>query len=100
MDISFRVEIAKLMGVLILYGADTNWTEPNGAVITKDEILRWTRMSLDQLALQEDFKYLFCRAFLNTFGYPFEADSSMVSTYRRAKGRLECFNKGYDSIIR
>ena len=67
------------MDVLILYGADTNWTEPNGAVITKDEILRWTRMSEDQLALQKDFEYPFCRAYVKTFEYPLEADSSKVS---------------------
>ena len=57
-------------------------------------------MGLDRLSLEEDFQYLFCRAYLKTFEYPLKADPNQIDAYKRARGLVNPWegifsNEGY-----
>ena len=74
------------MNVLVENGADTDWTEPDGFVVSKGSILAWCDRSYDQLRLQSGFDHAFCRLSRNTYEYPLYATRSQVEMYKRADG--------------
>lgn len=53
-----RVVLSKLGSVLVENGADTDWTEPNGTVVSKDDIVAWCRWPHEQLRFQSEFEFV------------------------------------------
>ena len=81
-----RLELARFMNVLVENGADTDWTEPNGTIVSKGDILAWCGWSYMQLKLQSEFHYPFCRVSRGTYEYPLYATRSQVEKYKESEG--------------
>ena len=74
------------MRVLVDYGADTDWTEPNGTVVSEADILAWCDLSYEQMKWQSEFDHAFCRVSGDTYEYPLYATQSQVENYVRRYG--------------
>ena len=83
-----RVDLAELMKVLIENGADTNWTEPCGTVVSKSGLLAWCDLSFKQLRSQSEFDHAFCRVSGDTYEYPLYATPAQVDKYTSLHRRL------------
>ena len=81
-----------MMKVLVENGVDTDWTEPNGTVVSEADILAWCNLSLEQLRSQSEFDYAFCRVSGDTYEYPLYATRSQVEEYKRSRGLPESYN--------
>ena len=65
-----RNSLKDLMTLLIDYGADTDWTEPNGAIVNEATIRAWCALSKEQTESQSKFDYAFCEAGWYIYEYP------------------------------
>ena len=74
-----------MMNVLVENGADTDWTEPNGTMVSKGDILAWCDWSSMQLILQSEFDHAFCRLSRDTYEYPLYATRSQVERYKESE---------------
>lgn len=72
-----------LMTLLMDSGADTDWTEPNGAIVNKATIRPWGAMSYEQIKSQSEFNYAFCEAEWYIYSYPLYANQSMIDEYKQ-----------------
>ena len=86
-DTLHREQLKEMMNVLVQNGADTDWTEPDGTVVSKGSILAWCSCSYKQLRLQSEFDHAFCRVSGDTYEYPLYATPAQVERYRRTDGR-------------
>ena len=82
-----RDEYKDLMNFLIDYGADKDWTEPNGAIVNKATIEAWCDFSLEQLGAQSEFDYAFCEAGWYHYRYPLYPSQSDIDAYKWEFGR-------------
>ena len=87
------------MDVLVENGADTDWTEPNGTVVSKHDILDWCEMRNKPMSLQSEFDHAFCRLSRDTFEYPLYATRSQVERYRRTFGFLDLYDTGSEENL-
>ena len=58
------------MTLLMDYGADTDWTEPNGTIVNEATIRAWCKMSDEQIEWQSKFDFAFCKAGWYIYEYP------------------------------
>lgn len=74
------------MEMLVISGADTEWTEPNGTIINKVEIMSWCSMDGNELKVQSEFPYAFCEAGHHSWKYPLYATQEQVHRYVSTHG--------------
>lgn len=77
-----RTNRQKVLRLLMDSGADTDWTEPHGAIVNKATIEAWCALSQEQLASQSEFNYAFCEAGWYNYRYPLSASQSDIDMYR------------------
>lgn len=65
-----RNSLKDVMTLLMDYGADTDWTEPNGAIVNEATIRAWCALSYKQIKSQSKLDYAFCTAGWYTYEYP------------------------------
>lgn len=75
------------MTQLMDYGADTDWTEPDGAIVDEATIRAWCALSYEQLESQSEFDYAFCETGWYTYKYPLYASQSEIDAYKRENRR-------------
>ena len=81
MSTLIRMGLSGLMRALVENGADTDWTEPNGTIVSKADVLAWCDLSSTKIRLQSEFDYAFCRVSGDTYEYPLYATRSQVKRY-------------------
>ena len=75
-----------LMSFLMDSGADTDWTEPNGAIVNEAKIRAWCAMSYEQIESQSKFDCAFCETSWYTYRYPLYATQSDIDAYKEKAG--------------
>lgn len=65
-----RNSLKDVMTLLMDYGADTDWVEPNGAIVNEATIRAWCALSDEQIEWQSKFDYAFCTAGWYIYEYP------------------------------
>lgn len=77
-----RTYLRDLMALLMDYGADTDWTEPNGIIVNEATIRAWCALSDEQIKSQSKFDYAFCKAGWYIYEYPLYCNEIDARRYR------------------
>ena len=87
--------LAQVMRVLVEKGADTDWTEPNGTVVSTADVFAWCSFgkSTRQSRLQSEFDHAFCRVSRDTYEYPLYATRSQIEAYERTGGSFRIISQ-------
>ena len=75
-------DLQKVMTLLLEYGADASWTEPNGLPINPRTIEAWCAMSVEELIAQwEDDDFPYCKSDWDTYEFPLYHPRDKLETY-------------------